>query len=59
MVMKAADVVVDRTYECTDPELGGEVTVRSISGGQVYLDCDAEGFALMNVFISSYKPARS
>ncbi|MGN7104501.1 hypothetical protein ACTHR6_23030 [Ralstonia holmesii] len=55
--MTAADVVVDRTYECTDGELGGEVTVRSISGGHIYFDGDVEGFALMHNFICSYKPA--
>jgi hypothetical protein len=57
--MTAADVVVDRTYECTDPELGGEVTVRSISGGHVYFGGDAAGSALMAVFIASYQSARS
>ncbi|WP_259394460.1 hypothetical protein [Ralstonia pickettii] len=57
--MTQADVVVDRTYECIDPELGGEVTVRSISGVHIYFDGDADGFALMDNFIGSYKPVRN
>lgn len=59
MAMTAADVVVDRTYECTDQELGGEVTVRSVSGGHIYFDGDVDGFALMDNFIRAYKPVRS
>lgn len=59
MALTAADVLVNRTHECTDPELGGEVTALSISGDRVYFDVDAEGSALMGVFIASYKPARS